>query len=62
MRWYVNGALQTTKAVTFPPDNGTDPFVVGRGDEYGAITVDELAVYGTALDGGVVAAHYRALR
>jgi hypothetical protein len=62
MRWYVNGALQTTKAVSFPTNNGSDPFVVGRGDEYGTITVDELAVYGNALDGGAVASHYDALR
>ena len=62
VRWYVNGALQTTKAVTFPTNNGTDAFVVGRGDEYGTMTVDELAVYPSALDGGTIQAHYNALR
>lgn len=62
VRWYVNGALQTTKTATFPTNNGTDAFVVGRGDEYGTMTVDELAVYPSALDGGTVQSHYNALR
>lgn len=62
VRWYVNGALQTTKAATFPTNNGTDAFVVGRGDEYGTMTVDELAVYPSALDGGTIQSHYNALR
>ena len=61
MRWYVNGALATTTTATLPTNSGTAALQLGEGaGYYGNNDLDEVALYGTALSGTQVAAHYTA--
>jgi hypothetical protein len=63
MRWYVNGALATTTTATLPANSGTAALQLGQGaGYYGNNDLDEVALYGTALSGAQVAAHYAAGR
>lgn len=60
VRWYVDGALVSTSARTFPVSAGTAPLVLGQGDEPGSSTLDEVALYATALPAARIAAHVAA--
>jgi hypothetical protein len=61
MRWYVNGALATTTTATLPTNSGTSSLQLGQGaGYYGNNDLDEVALYGAALSGAQVAAHYAA--
>lgn len=62
VRWYVDGALSSSASASFPADNGTAMLSIGKGDEYGVHTIDEVAIYGSALPGSVLAAHVDAAR
>lgn len=62
MRWYVGGQLVSTVATTYPTNATTMNLVLGRGDEAGAVTLDEVAFYGQALPAARVAAHFGAAR
>ena len=61
-RLYVDGALDGSRAITMTPSNAADPWSIGRrADGYFADgTLDEVAVYGTALTAEQVSAHWRA--
>jgi hypothetical protein len=60
VRWYVDGVLNSTSTATFPASAGTAPLALGRGDQFGAQSLDEIAVYATALSAAVVSQHYSA--
>jgi concanavalin A-like lectin/glucanase superfamily protein len=60
LRWYVDGALTTTSSVNFGNNTGSQPLELGRGDQYGNNDLDEVAIYGSALSGARIAAHYAA--
>ena len=60
IRWYVDGALLTSKAASLPTSTGTDPLVIGRGDNYGRQALDEVALYPTALPASRIQAHHQA--
>ena len=49
LRWYVDGALSTTKKENFPENNGKASSTLGRGADYGNNDLDEVAIYATAL-------------
>jgi Concanavalin A-like lectin/glucanases superfamily/Calcineurin-like phosphoesterase len=59
-RWYVNGTLNATRAVTFPANSGAAGLSLGRGDQFGAQSMDEVALYDKALDATTIAAHVAA--
>jgi hypothetical protein len=46
--------------VTFPANAGTAPLEFGRGDQYGNESMDEVAVYASALAPARISAHYAA--
>ena len=58
LRWYVNGALNTSEAVVYPANAGTDPLTIGRGDEYGSHTMDEVALYNKTLTASEITNHH----
>jgi RHS repeat-associated protein len=62
VRWYVDGVLQTTTAVSYPTNANTDPFAIGRGDQgggqYGNNVIDEVAVYPAALPAQALRSHF----
>jgi VCBS repeat-containing protein len=59
VRIYINGALSSTTAVTGAIDDlSTNIFIGGTGSENFSGTLDEVAVYPTALSGVQVLAHY----
>lgn len=62
VRWYVDGALSASAAASFPTNSGSSLLAIGRGDQYGDHTVDEVAVYGSALSAATLAAHVDAAR
>jgi hypothetical protein len=62
LRWYVNGALDASySGITYPAGTDTSAFELGRGDQYGKETLDEVALYGGALPASRIAAHYAAV-
>ena len=62
VRWYVNGVLTATAAVTFQSGGSPHPFLIGKGvgQNYAHDDIDEVALYASALSAGRVAAHYTA--
>ena len=61
LRWYVNGALDTTyTGISYPTNTATSALQLGKGDQYGAEVLDEVALYTSGLSGQQVAAHYAA--
>ncbi len=60
LRWYVDGAQTTAAPASFPAITGTDPMLIGQGDNAGRDTIDELAVYPTALTAPRIQAHLSA--
>ena len=67
MRIYLNGSLCATKPSTrsLPNSATTDALRIGRTyatatSSYFDGTIDEVAIYGSALDAGTILAHYRA--
>ena len=55
--WYVDSALSTTTPRTFPSDVGTDVLKLGRGDERGLHTLDEVTQYDRALSSSQISSH-----
>lgn len=62
MKWFVGGVLDGTFSVSLPDSVDASAFQLGRGDHYGNHVMDEVAVYGSALSPGRVAAHHEAGR
>ena len=61
LRWYVNGVLDTSFSnVVFPDSADLSALNLGRGDQYGNHVLDEVAMYGSSLSAGRVAAHFAA--
>ena len=60
VRWYINGALSTTKKRKDPENKGLASLQLGRGADYGNNDLDEVAMYATALSAARIAAHYAA--
>ena len=62
MRWYINGALTATAAVTFPSGGSPHPFAIGKGPGHDNAhdDIDEVALYASALSASRIAAHYAA--
>ena len=62
MRWYVNGVLTATAAVTFQNGGSSHPFAIakGVGKEYAHDDIDEVALYASTLSASRIAAHYAA--
>lgn len=62
VRWYVNGVLTATAAVSFPTISTSRTFWIGKGDNknYAHDDVDEVALYATALGPSRIAAHFAA--
>jgi len=60
VRWYVNGILRSTQAVSFSASADTTNLQIGKADFYGNNDLDEVAIYGTALSAAQIAAHYAA--
>ncbi len=61
LRLYVNGALVATSSASYAPATSEDTFI-GRdwNTNYWAGTIDEPAIYSTALSASRIAAHYEA--
>jgi acid phosphatase type 7 len=57
-RWYINGALVRTATVSYPSSTDTSALMLGRGDQYGAEGLDEVALYDKTLSAVQVSAHY----
>jgi hypothetical protein len=57
LRWYVDGSVVTTVSRSFATSAGTAPLQIGRGDEFGKQSLDEVAVYNRALTAAQIAAH-----
>jgi hypothetical protein len=60
LKWYVNGSLVASRAVTFPTNAGTSALQLGRGDDFGNESLDEVAMYAGALSPSAVSTHYAA--
>ncbi|HYK95958.1 MAG TPA: LamG-like jellyroll fold domain-containing protein, partial [Candidatus Dormibacteraeota bacterium] len=60
LRLYLNGAQVATRTVGALALNTTASVFSGKTDTTAAVTVDELALYGTSLSAARVAAHYAA--
>jgi hypothetical protein len=60
LRWYVNGAVSTTKNQKLKDNKGKAVLELGRGVDYGNNDLDEVAMYATALSAARIAAHYAA--
>jgi len=62
VRWYVDGSLATTSAISFPASSNTDLFEIGKGDtgQFANDDIDEVALYSTALSATRIADHYSA--
>jgi hypothetical protein len=57
VRWYVNGAENANTARTYPTNAGTDGLVIGQGDQAGDQTMDEVALYNSALSAQQISDH-----
>jgi hypothetical protein len=61
LRWYVNGALDSTyTGVSFPASTDTSTLDLGVGHDFGNEFLDDVAVYSSALSATRVSAHYTA--
>jgi Concanavalin A-like lectin/glucanases superfamily len=60
LRWYVDGVLASTTALSLPHNSNTEDLQIGNADDYGNNTIDEVAIYASALSAARVAAHYAA--
>ena len=60
LRWYVNGALSTSTALSYPSNASSAALTLGLGDagQYGKNVLDDVAVYQTALSATRIAEHY----
>ena len=58
--WYVNGAAVSSGQLAAPLSSGTDPLVLGQGDQAGKQALDDVAVYNRALPAARIAAHVNA--
>lgn len=57
LRWYVDGAQAAASARSYPASAGTAPLQLGRGDEFGKQSLDEVALYDRALTAAQVSGH-----
>src|SRR6266508_4078199 len=59
LRWYVNGALSTSTALSYPANASSAALTLGLGDagQYGKNVLDDVAVYQTALSATRIAEH-----
>ena len=62
VRWYVNGVLTATAAVTFQNGGSSHPFAIAKGvsHDFAHDDIDEVALYASSLSASRVAAHYTA--
>lgn len=60
VRWYVDGVQNSSASVTYPTNAGTSSLKLGTGDQAGQQSLDEVAVYNSALSATRVAAHFTA--
>ncbi|MDQ1746891.1 MAG: trimeric autotransporter adhesin, partial [Frankiaceae bacterium] len=58
--WYVNGAAVSSGQLAASLSAGTDPLVLGQGDQAGKQALDDVAVYNRALPAARIAAHVNA--
>ena len=58
--WYVNGTAVSSGQLAASLSAGTDPLMLGQGDQYGKDAVDDVAVYNKALPAARIAAHFNA--
>jgi outer membrane protein assembly factor BamB len=59
LRWYVDGALNSTTARSFPSNANKAALVVGQADQAGNNRLDEVALYPSALSAAKIANHFR---
>ena len=62
VRWYVDGTLSSSKSASYPTNNGGAVLAIGKGEQYGIHTLDEVAIYGSALSALTLQAHVDAGR
>ncbi|MEA2488156.1 MAG: hypothetical protein QOF16_1810 [Actinomycetota bacterium] len=61
LRWFVNGALDTTyTGITWPSSSDTSAVELGRGGEFGNEFLDDVSLYPSALSPARVSVHYAA--
>jgi hypothetical protein len=60
IRWYVDGTQVSAAAATLPTNTGTDTLTLGQGDQPGNTTLDDIAIYNTALTPTRITTHYQA--
>ncbi|MGH9103700.1 MAG: LamG-like jellyroll fold domain-containing protein, partial [Acidimicrobiales bacterium] len=58
--WYVDGKLDSSTPESYPTNTATDALAIGKGDDFGNDTIDEVALYAGALAPSTVSAHYQA--
>ena len=58
--WYVNGTAVSSGQLAASLSAGTDPLILGQGDQAGKQALDDVAVYNKALTGARIAAHVSA--
>jgi trimeric autotransporter adhesin len=59
LKAYENGTQTDSSTVTFGTNSGTAAFQLGTADNYGNTTIDDAAVYNTALSAATVQTHFR---
>ena len=58
--WYVNGSAVSSGQLAASLSAGTDPLILGQGDQAGRQALDDVAVYNSALSAARIAAHVNA--
>ncbi|MDQ1684890.1 MAG: hypothetical protein QOC82_1627 [Frankiaceae bacterium] len=58
--WYVNGSAVSSGQLAASLSAGTDPLILGQGDQAGKQLLDDVAVYNRALPAARISAHYQA--
>jgi hypothetical protein len=58
--WYVNGSAASSGQLAASLSAGTDPLILGQGDQAGKQLLDDVAVYNSALSAARIAAHVKA--
>jgi hypothetical protein len=59
LRAYTDGTQTDSSTVTFGTNAGTNAFQLGTADNYGNTSIDDFAIYSTALSATTVQDHYR---
>lgn len=61
MKLYINGSLAAAKSTTVTPSTSTSPLLIGTSQQYNCYfdgKIDEVAIYGTALNASEIQEHY----